>query len=97
MNGRFYQYKSISAGSRHLLIIDKNNDVIANGNNKNRQCNAESWHNIKIVSAGNVHKARNTGNTHSVGLNHNGIVIGVGNNNHGQLDFEHWNDVIDID
>ncbi|MGH2065452.1 RCC1-like domain-containing protein [Aerococcus urinaeequi] len=42
MNDYFDQHKSLSAGSRHLLIIDKNNDVIANGNNKNGQCNVES-------------------------------------------------------
>lgn len=29
MNDYFDQHKSLSAGPRHLLIIDKNNDVIA--------------------------------------------------------------------
>ncbi|MEB6196569.1 RCC1 domain-containing protein [Mammaliicoccus sciuri] len=97
MNILINQYKRISAGSRHVLIREKDNKVIAKGNNKNSQCNVDLWRNIKLLSAGNVHKARNTGNTHSVGLMHSGSVIGSGNNQHGQIDVHVWQNVIDID
>ena len=41
MNVLIDQYKRISAGSRHVLIREKNNNVIAKGNNKNGQCNVD--------------------------------------------------------
>lgn len=73
-----------------MLIREKNNNVIAKGNNKNGQCNVDLWCNINLLSAGNVHKARNTGNTHSVGLMHSGSVTGSGNNQRGQIELHDW-------
>ncbi|ULG72223.1 RCC1 domain-containing protein [Macrococcus brunensis] len=73
----------IDAGARHILMINTDQSVSAFGKNTNGQCNVEDWNDIVMVSAGNVHVARNTGNTHQSDFEKTGqlwvlVIISMG-------------------
>ena len=79
-------YKNIiSAGGEHTLGLCGDGTVVAVGNNKYKQCEVDSWHNITDISAGTAH---------TVGVRGSGKVVATGDNEYGQCDVGKWSGII---
>ena len=78
---------TISAGRASTVGLKRDGTVLAEGNNKNGQCNTSDWTDIVAVSAGG---------SHTVGLKADGAVVAVGSNAYGQCDVSEWTDIIAV-
>ncbi len=81
------EYRRISAGLNHTVVVLRNRRAAAVGDNEDGQCNVDSWEDIISVSAGN---------SHTVGRKRDGTVVAVGWNAFGQCGVEGWCGIVDI-
>ena len=79
---------TISAAGGYNVVLKRDGTVIANGYNKNGECNVSEWTDIVAVSA--------SGASHTVGLKRDGTVVAVGDNEYGQCNVSEWTDIIAI-
>ena len=77
----------IAAGPNHMVALDRNEPIIAAGDNYYGQCNVSNWWDIVAIAAGL---------SHTVGLKKDGTVIAVGNNKEGQCNVSNWWDIMAI-
>ena len=81
------EYRRISAGLNHTVVVLRNRRAAAVGDNEDGQCNVDSWEDIISVSAGN---------SHTVGLKSDGTVVAAGDNSHGQCNVGNWKDIVSV-
>lgn len=77
----------ITAGGWYTAGIHINGTAEAIGSNAEKQCNINTWYDLKSISAGWAHTA---------GLRLDGTVITAGYNGDGRGDTEDWKDIVDL-
>ena len=71
----------MAAGSRHTVALLTDGTVRAIGDNRDKQCNVQSWRRIVAIAAGSGH---------TLGLRDDGRVLAAGRNEYGQCDVGSW-------
>ena len=78
---------TLSAGINHIVGIQSNGTLLANGFNSNSECNISGWSNIIAISAGE---------TFTLGLKSDGTVLAQGYSYDSRCDVGDWTDIIAI-
>ena len=82
-----YMISTISAAGGYNVVLKRDGTVIANGYNKNGECNVSEWTDIIAISARGHH---------TVGLKRDGTVVAVGDNEYGQCNVSEWTDIVAV-